>query len=44
MSGDDRDRQQEHRDVANSIGLALVLFALALGVGMCTDILWWWFG
>lgn len=39
-----RDPQQEHRDVANSIGIACVLFALALGVGMCTDLAWWLFG
>ena len=43
MTGD-RDPQQEHRDVANSIGLALALVALALGVGMFSDIMLWWFG
>lgn len=35
-----RDPRQEHRDVANSIGIALALVSAALCVGLIVGILW----
>lgn len=39
MTGD-RDPRQEHRDVANSIGIAVALFVAALCIGQIIGILW----
>lgn len=37
---DNRDRRQEHRDVANSIGIAVALVAAALCIGQIISIVW----